>query len=159
MPGGDEAQKVIASNRRARHDYEVLERVEAGLVLVGPEVKSLRAGKASLTDSYALIRRGEAFLENLHISPYPQAGRENPDPKRERKLLLHRKEISRLAGRVAERGLTLVPLSLYFREGRVKVELALARGRRQHDKREAIRERETDRELERATRRRGRGRA
>jgi SsrA-binding protein len=157
MPRPDDANKPIASNRRALHDYEVLERVEAGVVLLGPEVKSLRAGKASLTDAYAMVRRGEAFLENLHISPYPQAGRDNPDPKRERKLLLHRKEIERLAGRVAERGLTLVPLSLYFREGRVKVELALARGKRQYDKRAAIRERETDRELERATRQRGRG--
>ena len=155
MAGGDDEQKAIATNRRARHDYEILERVEAGLVLLGPEVKSLRAGKATLTDAYALIRRGEAFLENLHISPYPQAGRENPDPKRERKLLMHRKEIERLGGKVAERGLTLVPLSLYFREGRVKVDLALARGRRAHDKREAIRERESDRELARATRRRG----
>jgi SsrA-binding protein len=153
MPAGDDAQKLIASNRRARHEYEVLERVEAGLVLVGPEVKSLRDGKASLTDSYASFRRGEAWLHHLHISPYPQAGRENPDPKRDRKLLLHRKEIARLQGRVAERGLTLVPLSLYFRDGRAKVELALARGRRAHDKRDAIRERETDRELARATRR------
>jgi SsrA-binding protein len=154
MPGGkDEDQKVIATHRRARFDYEILERLEAGLVLLGPEVKSLRAGKASLSDAYALIRRGEAFLENLHISPYPQAGRDNPDPKRQRKLLMHRKEIARLEGRVAERGFTLVPLSLYFREGRVKVELALARGKRQHDKREAIKERESDRELARATRR------
>jgi SsrA-binding protein len=158
MAGGkDEDQKVIATHRRARFDYEILERLEAGLVLLGPEVKSLRAGKASLADAYALIRRGEAFLENLHISPYPQAGRENPDPKRERKLLMHRKEIARLEGRVAERGFTLVPLSLYFREGRVKVELALARGKRQHDKREAIKQRESDRELARVTRRRGKG--
>jgi len=158
MPGGkDEDQKVIATHRRARFDYEILERLEAGLVLLGPEVKSLRAGKASLSDAYALIRRGEAFLENLHISPYPQAGRDNPDPKRQRKLLMHRKEIARLEGRVAERGFTLVPLSLYFREGRVKVELALARGKRQHDKREAIKERESDRELARITRRRGKG--
>jgi SsrA-binding protein len=155
MAGGSDERKAIATNRRARYEYEVLERVEAGLVLLGPEVKSLRAGKASLTDSFATIRRGEAFLHNLHIPPYPQAGRENPDPKRDRKLLLHRAEIARLEGRVAERGLTLVPLSLYFRDGRAKVELALARGRRQHDKREAIRERESDRELARVTRRRG----
>ena len=160
MPGGKDAdQKVIATHRRARFDYEILERLEAGVVLLGPEVKSLRAGKASLSDAYALIRRGEAFLENLHISPYPQAGRDNPDPKRQRKLLMHRKEIARLEGRVAERGFTLVPLSLYFREGRVKVELALARGKRQHDKREAIKERESDRELARVTRRRGKGSA
>ena len=159
MPGGADEQKVIATNRRARYEYEVLERVEAGLVLLGPEVKSLRAGKASLTDAYASFRRGEAWLHHLHISPYPQAGRENPDPKRDRKLLMHRKEIARLEGRVAERGFTLVPLSLYFREGRAKVELALARGRKAHDKREAIRERESDRELARVTRRRARVRA
>jgi len=156
MAGTDGEPKLIASNRRARHEYELLERVEAGIVLVGPEVKSLRDGKASLTDSYASFRRGEAWLHHLHISPYPQAARSNPDPKRDRKLLLHRREIARLEGRVSERGLTLVPLSLYFRDGRVKVELALARGRRTHDKREAIRERESDRELARATRRRGR---
>lgn len=155
MSKGADEHKLIATNRRARHEYEVLERVEAGIVLQGPEVKSLRAGKASLTDSYASFRRGEAWLHHLHISPYPQAGRENPDPKRDRKLLLHQKEIARLEGRVAERGLTLVPLSLYFRAGRAKVELALARGRRTHDKREAIRARESDRELARATRRRG----
>jgi SsrA-binding protein len=157
MPGGDE-QKLIASNRRARFEYEVLERVEAGIVLEGPEVKSLRDGKASLSDAYASFRRGEAWLHQLHISPYPQAGRNNPDPKRDRKLLMHRKELARLEGRVSERGLTLVPLSLYFREGRVKVDLALARGKRAHDKREAIKERESDRELARATRRRGRAR-
>ena len=155
MTGGSDERKAIATNRRARYEYEVLERVEAGLVLLGPEVKSLRAGKASLADSFATIRRGEAFLHELHISPYPQASRENPPPKRERKLLLHRSEIARLGGRVAERGLTLVPLSLYFRDGRVKVELALARGRRRHDKREAIRERESEREVARATRQRG----
>jgi SsrA-binding protein len=155
MSGGPDERKAIATNRRARYDYEVLERFEAGLVLLGPEVKSLREGKASLGDAFATIRRGEAFLHELHISPYPQASRENPPPKRERKLLLHRAEIARLAGRVAERGLTLVPLSLYFRDGRVKVELALARGRRQHDKREAIRERESEREVARLTRRRG----
>jgi SsrA-binding protein len=142
---------IVATHRRARHEYEVLDTVEAGLVLVGPEVKSLRAGRANLQDAHATIRRGEAFLRDLHISPYPQAGRENPDPKRERKLLLHRQEIARLGARVAERGLTLVPLALYFRDGRAKVELALARGRRRHDKREAIRRREEAREVERAT--------
>ena len=153
MPRADDANKPIASNRRALHDYEVLERVEAGLVLLGPEVKSLRAGNASLSDAYAVVRRNELWLVNAHVSPYAQASRENPDPRRERKLLLHKGEIARLEGKVAERGLTLVPLSLYFRDGRVKVELALARGRRAHDKREAIRERESDRELARATRR------
>jgi SsrA-binding protein len=142
---------LIASNRRARHDYEILDTLEAGIALVGPEVKSLRAGRANLQDAHATLRRGEIFLLNLHISPYAQAGRENPEPKRERKLLLHRREIARLGTRVAERGLTLVPLSLYFRDGHAKVELALVRGRRRHDKREAIRSREEAREVERVT--------
>jgi len=145
-------RRVIASNRRARFEYEVIDRFEAGLVLVGPEVKSLRAGKANLGDAYATIRRGEMFLEKLHISPYEPATRENPEPMRSRKLLLHRREIARLAGRVAERGLTLVPLSLYFKDGRAKVELALARGKRQHDKRESLKRREHDREAQRAMR-------
>lgn len=127
------------------------------MVLVGPEVKSLRAGKASLADAYAIVRRGEVWLQNLHISPYDAASRENPDSKRERKLLLHRGEISRLEGKVKERGLTLIPLSLYFKDGRAKVELGLCRGKRAHDKRETIRKRESDRELSRALRGRGRG--
>ncbi|MCZ6464772.1 MAG: SsrA-binding protein SmpB [Proteobacteria bacterium] len=147
----------IATNRRARHDYEILDTVEAGLVLRGPEVKSLRNGKASLSDAYALIRRGEMFLHNLHISPYAPATRENPDPRRERKLLLHRSQIAKLEGRVAQRGLTLIPLSLYFKGGRAKVELALARGRARYDKREAIRRREDRRETDRALRRDPRG--
>jgi len=147
----DELQ-VVARNRRARFEYEILDTFEAGIALLGPEVKSLRAGKANLSDAYAVIRGREAFLHGAHISPYEQAGRENPDPRRVRKLLLHRVEIGRLAGQVAERGLTLVPLRLYFRKGRVKVELALARGKRRHDKREAIRRREEEREIERATR-------
>jgi SsrA-binding protein len=154
--GGDGERKLVASNRRARHDYEILDTLEAGIALIGPEVKSLRAGTATLSDSYAVVRRGEAFLHNLHISPYEQAGRENPDPRRERKLLLHRREIAKLGSKVAERGLTLVPLSLYFRDGRAKVELALVRGRRRYDKREAIRRREQDREVARATRARRR---
>jgi SsrA-binding protein len=154
--GGDGERKLVASNRRARHDYEILDTLEAGIDLIGPEVKSLRAGTATLSDSYAVVRRGEAFLHNLHISPYEQAGRENPDPRRERKLLLHRREIAKLGSKVAERGLTLVPLSLYFRDGRAKVELALVRGRRRYDKREAIRRREQDREVARATRARRR---
>ena len=153
-PGG---RKLITQNRRARHDYEILDTVEAGLVLVGPEVKSLRDGRANLSDAYAAIRGSEAWLVNAHISPYPQASRENPDPRRERKLLLHRSEIARLAGQVAERGLTIVPLSLYFKAGRAKVELGLARGKRSHDKREAIRRREQEREIERAMRRGRRG--
>lgn len=144
------AQKFVAVNRRARHDYEILDTIEAGMVLVGPEVKSLRQGRASLSDAYAVVRRGELWLVNAHVSPYEQAGRDNPNPRRERKLLAHRAEIARLAGQVAERGLTLVPLSLYFKDGRAKVELALARGKRSVDKRDAIREREQVREIERA---------
>ncbi len=149
--------KLIASNRKARFLYEILDRVEAGIALRGPEVKSLRAGRANLADSYAHVRRGELFLVNAHISPYEEAGRENKDPRRERKLLLHRSEIARLSGEVTERGLTLIPLSLYFKDGRVKVELALVRGKKVYDKREAIRRREEDREVQRAIRGRGRG--
>ena len=153
--GRSEERKTIARNRRARFEYEVLERVEAGIALVGPEVKSLRAGKASLAEAYAVVRRGEVVLRNMHIAPYEQAGRENPDPIRDRVLLLHRAEIHRLAGQVQERGRTLVPLELYFKNGRAKVELGLVRGKRSHDKRETIRRRETDRELARALRGRG----
>jgi SsrA-binding protein len=153
----EQDRKPIASNRRARYDYEILDTFEAGISLLGPEVKSLRAGGANLADAYATVRRGEVFLVNAHISPYTQAGRENPDPRRERKLLLHKREIARLRGQIAERGRTLVPLSLYFKEGRVKVELALARGKRRHDRRETIRRREQDREVERELRGRGRG--
>lgn len=150
----EEGRKLVAQNRRARHDYEILDTLETGIVLVGPEVKSLRQGKASLAEAYAVVRGGELWLVNAHVSPYEQAGRENPDPRRDRKLLAHRSEIARLAGQVAERGLTLVPLALYFKNGRAKVELALARGKRRHDKRESIREREQEREIERALRRR-----
>jgi len=146
-------RKLITQNRRARHDYEILDTVEAGLVLLGPEVKSLRDGRANLSDAYAAIRGSEAWLVNAHISPYAQAARENPDPRRERKLLLHRREIARLAGQVSERGLTLVPLAMYFKAGRAKVELGLARGKRSYDKRETIRRREQEREIERALRR------
>ena len=156
MKAGPDERKIIARNRRARFEYEVLEELEAGIALVGPEVKSLRAGKASLTDAYAVVRRGEVVLLNLHISPYEPATRENPEPRRERKLLLHRAEIARLTGKVRERGFTLVPLLLYFRGGRAKLELGLVRGKRRHDRRESIRRRENERELARATRRRGR---
>jgi SsrA-binding protein len=154
--GGREEQKPIASNRRARHEYEILDSMEAGISLRGPEVKSLREGRANLSDAYAFLRGGEVFLRNLHISPYQQAGRENLDPTRERKLLLHRQEIHRLRSKVAEKGLTLIPLALYWKGGRAKVELAVARGKRRYDKREAIRRREQDRELQRAARERGR---
>jgi SsrA-binding protein len=154
--GGREERKPIASNRRARHEYEILDSLEAGIALRGPEVKSLREGRANLSDAYAILRGREVILRNLHISPYPQAGRENPDPTRDRKLLLHRHEIDRLRSRVAERGLTLIPLSLYWKAGRAKVDLGVARGRRRYDKREAIRRREQDREVRRASRERGR---
>jgi SsrA-binding protein len=151
--GTDKDRQVVATHRRARYEYEILETVEAGLVLLGPEVKSLRAGRANLADAYASIRRGEAWLHHAHISPYEQAGRENPDPRRERKLLLHRSEIARLEGKVAEKGLTLVPLEIYFKQGRAKVRLGLARGKRHYDKRQAIRTREQARELQRVSRR------
>ena len=154
--GGREERKPIASNRRARHEYEILDTMEAGISLRGPEVKSLREGRANLSDAYAFLRGGEVFLRNLHISPYQQAGRENPDPIRERKLLLHRQEINRLRSKVAEKGLTLIPLALYWKDGRAKVELAVARGKRRYDKREAIRRREQDREIQREARQRGR---
>ena len=152
----NDERQVVARNRRARHDYEVLDTFEAGIALLGPEVKSLRNGKASLTDGYALIRRGEVFLANVHIGPYDKAWRENVEPRRERKLLLHRAEISRLTSKLAERGLTLIPLQLYFKNGRAKVEVGLCRGKRRYDKREAIRKREMDRDLQRALRGRGR---
>ena len=151
---GDGGSARIATNRHARHVYEILDVFEAGIELVGPEVKSLRAGHATLTDGFAFVRGGELFLRGVHISPYAQAGRDNVDPDRERKLLLHRHEISRLAGKVAERGLTLVPLSLYWKDGRAKVELALARGRKTVDRREAVRKREHEREMDRARRQR-----
>ena len=153
----DKARKLVATNRRARFEYELLDTYEAGLVLRGPEVKSLRAGKASLGDAYAVVRRGEMYLMNAHIGPYEEAGRENSDPRRERKLLLHRAEIARLAGDVSERGFTLVPVSLYFKDGRAKVELALARGKKLHDKRETIRRREEEREVQRTLRGRRHG--
>lgn len=153
--GGDR-DRVIAQNRRARHDYEILDTVEAGIALRGPEVKSLRDGRATLTDGYAVVRGHEVFLRNVHIAPYLQASRENAEPRRERKLLLHRREIARLGSKTAERGLTLVPLSLYWKEGRAKVELGLVRGRRRHDKRDAIRKREEDRDIQRTLRQRGR---
>ena len=152
----DPERKLVASNRRARFDYEILDTFEAGIELRGPEVKSLRAGKVSLNEAYAVLRGGEAFLVNAHINPYEQAGRENADPRRERRLLLHKREILRLQGQVAERGRTLVPLALYFRRGRAKVELALARGKKRFDKRETIQRREQEREVTRALRSRGR---
>ena len=153
--GGASGHKIIAKNRKAFFSYEILDRFEAGIALLGPEVKSLRAGRLSLGDAYAQIRKGEVYLHNAHISPYEQAGRENPDPRRPRKLLLHRREIAKLVGKTSEQGFTLVPLSMYFKNGRAKVELGLARGKKQYDKRETIKKREQDREMSRL-RRRGR---
>lgn len=145
-------RKVVATNRRARHNYEIVDIFEAGLVLRGSEVKSLRAGQVQLKDAYATIRHGELWLENAHIAPYSFAADGGHDPERARKLLLHRREIDRLIGRINEQGLTLVPLLMYFTQGRAKVELALAKGRRTHDKRRKIVEREQQREMERAKR-------
>jgi SsrA-binding protein len=145
-------EKLIVDNRRARHDYHLLERVEAGLVLTGTEVKSLRDGRASLQQAYADIRGSEAWLVGAHISVYDAGNIANHDPDRDRKLLLHRQELESLSGSVAQRGLTLVPTRLYFRAGRVKVELALARGKELRDKRRDIARREADRDMERALR-------
>jgi len=145
-------RKVVASNRRARHDYEILETYEAGIALVGSEVKSLRAGHITLKDSHAVFSGGELWLENAHVAPYEYARQGGHDPERRRKLLLHRYEINRIAGKMAERGLTLVPLSVYFSDGKAKVELALARGRRRYDKREKLKRRQQEREMERAQR-------
>jgi SsrA-binding protein len=150
----DDHVKVVATNRRARRNYTVVDTFEAGIVLLGSEVKSLREGKMELKDSYADIRHGEAFLVGAHISPYDFAREGGHDPERERKLLLHRREIDRIAGSVAEKGLTLIPLKVYFREGKAKVELALARGKTTVDKRQTLRDREHAREMERAARRR-----
>lgn len=143
----------IAVNRRARFEYHIEETFEAGLVLLGSEVKALRVGKANLRDSYGRIERDEVWLWNAHISPYGPASQFGHEPLRARKLLLRRDEISRLTGKVKERGLTLVPLRLYFKNGRAKVELGLARGKKHHDKRDAIREREVRREMDRAMKR------
>jgi SsrA-binding protein len=146
---------VIARNRKARHDYHIEDVLEAGLVLTGTEVKSLRAGRASLTDGFAQLADGEMWLHGVHIPVYAQGTWTNHEPRRPRKLLLHRKEIDRLAASTAERGLTLIPLSLYFSGGTAKVELALARGKRSYDKRQELARRDAAREVERAQRRRG----
>lgn len=146
--------RVIATNRRARFEYEILDNLETGIVLNGPEVKSLREGRANIGDAYGVVRKTELFLEKLHISPYEPATRDNAEPMRARKLLAHRREISRLHDRVREKGFTLVPLSLYFDErGRVKVDLALVRGKHRYDKRETIKRREADRDAQRSMRR------
>jgi len=144
------AEKLIADNRKARHEYQLLDRFEAGLVLSGTEVKSLRQGRAVLGQAYADVRNGEAWLHGAEIAVYDQGNRANHEPVRPRKLLLHRREIDRLYGQIREKGLTLVPTKLYFKEGRVKVELALARGKDVRDKRRTVADRDAKRQIERA---------
>ena len=147
-----EGEKVVATHRKAFHDYHIFDRYEAGIALSGTEVKSLREGRVNLQDSYAQIREGEMHLVHCHISPYSHGNRENPDPTRTRKLLLHRVEINRLIGKTVEKGYTLVPLRVYFKKGRAKVEIALVKGKKQYDKRETERRKETEREVARAMR-------
>ncbi|MEN9749501.1 MAG: hypothetical protein RL149_579 [Actinomycetota bacterium] len=146
----ERGQKVVASNRKARHDYHIEDTYEAGLVLSGTEVKSLRAGRASLIDGFATIEGGQAWLENVHIPEYTQGTWNNHSTRRRRKLLLNRAEINKLAGKIKESGYTLVPLSLYFKDGYAKVEIALARGKKEYDKRQALKEQQDKREADRA---------
>ncbi|HHT35731.1 MAG: SsrA-binding protein SmpB [Candidatus Wallacebacter cryptica] len=141
--------KVIVENRKARHDYHIIETIEAGIVLTGTEVKSLRLGRVNVRDSFARVKDGEVFLHGMHISPYEQGNRFNHDPLRIRKLLLHRREINRLVGKIQERGYTMVPLKLYWKNGRCKVELALVKGKRLHDKRETLARKDAERRIER----------
>ena len=150
----DPSQKTVASNRRALHDYEILDRFEAGIVLTGSEVKSLRGGRGSLSEAYGRVQGGEVWLEGMHIPPYEQGEKRGYDPIRRRKLLLHRNEIERLIGKTQERGLTLIPLRVYFSHGLAKVEVGLGRGKRQFEKRQTTLEREHRREMDRAVRRR-----
>ena len=152
----EEAQKNIAENRKAFHDYHILETFEAGIVLVGTEVKAIREGNANLRDSFARVEDGEVWLYNVHINPYSHRGSADHQPTRRRKLLLHRREIRKLIGKTVEKGLTLVPTRLYFKSGHVKVALALARGKQAHDKRETIKRREADRETRAAVKERRR---
>jgi SsrA-binding protein len=154
----EQGRKIIAQNRRARHNYSILDTYEAGVALVGTEVKSLRLGRASLVDAYATIDDGEVWLRGLHIPEYTQGSWTNHEPRRNRKLLLHREEIERLIGKTREGGVTLVPLSLYFADGKVKCELALARGKRDYDKRNDMAKRDADREISRAYGRAAKGR-
>ncbi|MBI5603621.1 MAG: SsrA-binding protein SmpB [Deltaproteobacteria bacterium] len=144
--------KIICQNRKAHHDYQIQETIEAGLILTGPEVKSLRLGRANLKDSYARTKAGEVFLYEVHISPYENSPLNEQDPTRTRKLLLHKQEIKRLTGKIQEKGFTLVPLRIYFRKGKAKVELALAKGKKLYDKRETIRKRDMKREADRQIR-------
>jgi len=148
----DDGRKVVARNKKALHEYHIAERLEAGIALAGPEVKSVRAGRVSLAEAFGRVDQGEVWIYDMHITPYDPASIWNTDPLRPRKLLLHRSEIRKLIGAVQEKGFTLVPLDLYIRDGRVKVTLALARGKKLHDKREALKERDARREMERAGR-------
>lgn len=152
-----DAVKVIANNRKARHDYHIEDTIEAGIVLTGSEIKSVRAGQVNLRDSYATVRNGELWLLNAHISPYKQATHQNHEPKRERKLLAHRREINRLTGKLQEKGLTLVPLRMYLRDSWAKIELGLARGKKMYDKRQTLREKDDRRRIDRALGRRQKG--
>ncbi len=152
MPDEAGGRRIVATNRKARREYHVLDSWEAGLVLAGPEVKSLRAGRLSFKDAFARVDRGEVWLYNLHISPYDSANRWNQDPERPRKLLLHHHEIQKLVGAVEEKGLTLIPLEVYFRGGYAKATLALAKGKQAYDKREKLRRRTQEREAQRALR-------
>ena len=145
--------KVVCQNRKAYHDYHIEDSIEAGIALLGTEVKSLREGKASLKESYVMIKEGEAFLLNCHINPYTHGNRMNHDPLRTRKLLLHRKELNSLAGKATEKGFTLIPLKIYFKDSFAKVEIGLAKGKRLFEKRETIKAREARREIERAMKR------
>jgi SsrA-binding protein len=153
----DQTVKTIAANRKARHDYIIEDRFEAGMVLTGSEIKSIRAGQVNLRDSYATIREGELWLINTHIAAYKQASHQNHEPRRDRKLLMHRREINRLTGKLMEKGLTLVPLKIYLKHGRAKIELGLGRGKKMHDKRQAMRERTDRRQMDRAVGRRQKG--
>jgi SsrA-binding protein len=148
--------KIIATNKKAFHDYFIDDVVEAGLVLTGTEVKSLRLGKVNLKEAFCRIKDGEVFINNMNISPYEQGGRENPDPTRMRKLLLHRDEILKLARKVDEKGLSLVPTKIYFKESRVKLEIGIGRGKKLHDKRETLKGKEADREMAKAIKSQGR---
>ena len=152
----EKAQRVVADNRKAFHDYHVLETWEAGLVLLGTEIKAIREGRVNLRDSYARVENGEVWLANVHISPYSHAGYAHHEERRQRKLLMHKHEINKLTGLVREKGLTLVPLQLYFKHGRLKASLALVKGKQAHDKRETIRRREVDRETRAAVKARQR---
>jgi SsrA-binding protein len=152
----EKARKVIADNRKALHDYHVLDTWEAGVALLGTEVKAIREGRVNLRDSFARVDKGEIWLTNVHISPYSHTGYAHHDERRQRKLLLHRHEILKLIGQVREKGLTLVPLQMYFKNGRVKVALALVKGKQAHDKRETLRRREVDRETRAAVKERRR---